>query len=396
MSRRTEHYFIFYFMLGGWDLALNTDPVPGNGDKIWIPYDADDVVEVGAHKFGPAFKPLLPYVEQMGVVRGIYCDALNHPQARIRMCTGRFRSGNTARPGIPSVQAILGEKIGMKYEIPNISGDALRPSTFRGDEQDPRLEPMRVSSIDQLKGLVSWKGDVAKYRRDVEEAMRKLDADFLERNKDNALANEFNTYANLARDTLDSDFPKRARAMSNSVTDVERTQKAARMAVEAIAQDLAPVVTIGSGEFDSHTKSQYSSHFASVKRGMSAVATVCDGLSSYTMPGGKTLLDHTTVVVTSEFSRDPMKNELGGKHHWPTNSMLIIGKGVKKSKGAPTVFGETDAGLNHVEINPSNGSLKRGVEAIEMTHALATVIAMAGIDPAPYFGAYDPIVPLIG
>ena len=29
-----------------------------------------------------------------------------------------------------------------------------------------------------------------------------------------------------------------------------------------------------------------------------------------------------------------------------------------------------------------------------MPHALATVLAMAGIDPFPHFGPYDPVAPI--
>jgi uncharacterized protein (DUF1501 family) len=114
------------------------------------------------------------------------------------------------------------------------------------------------------------------------------------------------------------------------------------------------------------------------------------------MPDGKTLLDYTTIVVSSEFSRAPNKNELGGKHHWSANSMLFIGKGCKRSKEGPTSVGECDNGVNAQPINPSNGSTKKGAEVLEMTHGLATVLAMAGIDPAPYFGPFDPVHPLLG
>ena len=111
---------------------------------------------------------------------------------------------------------------------------------------------------------------------------------------------------------------------------------------------------------------------------------------------GKTLLDHTTVVVTSEFSRDPVKNELGGKHHWPANSMIIIGKGTPRRKNnLPTVFGECDEGLNPIKRNPRNGSTRSGVEDLEMNHGIATILAMAGLDPVTLIGQ-EPITALMG
>src|ERR1051325_9022513 len=65
LVRRTEHYFVFYFMMGGWDLVLTTEPVPSKADPFGTPYDEDDVVEAGGHKFGPAMKPLLPFANKM-------------------------------------------------------------------------------------------------------------------------------------------------------------------------------------------------------------------------------------------------------------------------------------------------------------------------------------------
>jgi len=101
------------------------------------------------------------------------------------------------------------------------------------------------------------------------------------------------------------------------------------------------------------------------------------------------------VVVTSEFSRTPSKNELGGKHHWPTNSMIFLGKGVRPGRGgAPRVFGAVDENLVALPVNPQNGSLRRGADLLDMSHGLATALAMAGIDPVAALGQ-EPITDLI-
>ncbi len=394
IARRTDHYFLFYFMMGGWDLVLTTEPVPPKGYDVWIPYDKGDVVEAGGFPFGPAFKPLLPFAAKTAVLRGIYVDALNHPQARVRMCTGSFKP-HGPRPELPSVQAILAEKVGHAYQIPNLSSDSLRPATFRGPAQDERLEPVRVSSVEMLKSLVGWRGGVSESRRDVEAVLRAKDAMTVARYQDAKLARSFRTYADLARDTLDGDYKSRVDELGGDLPFMPRTSKNARLAVEAIKNDLAPVVTVGTGEFDSHTRGQYAAHPAAVLRGMRTVADIAQGLEDVRMPGGKTLLDHTTIVVTSEFSRAPNKNELGGKHHWSANSMLFIGKGIRRTADGPTVVGGCDDGVHALPMNPNNGSFKRGAEVIEMQHGLASVLAMAGIDPLPHFGPYDPILPLL-
>jgi len=68
---------------------------------------------------------------------------------------------------------------------------------------------------------------------------------------------------------------------------------------------------------------------------------------------------------------------------------------VKHGKGgAPRVFGAVDENLVALPINPQNGSLRRGADTLDMAHGLATVLAMAGIDPSTAL-AQEPIVDLL-
>ncbi len=418
-ARRTEHYFVFYLMVGGWDLMFTTDPV-ARKEGFYIPYDDDDLVMAGDLRLGPAMRPLLPFAKKLGILKGIYVDALNHPQARFRMVTGRFKPpGNHV--ATPSVQTLIAQHIqqknGGRYELPNLSSDALRPATFRGDIPDLRLEPVRVSSIDQLKGLTSMKGDVARHRKDIEEALRKKDALTTKRwsasqagassasgsASGSSLAERFEGFANLERDLAQSDYRERVTASTSMVDDAkgaiagsDRQQKQVKLAIEAIRHDLAPVVTVGSGEFDAHSRGEYASHPQAIMRGIKSVAEIAHGLEDVDVGGGRTLLDMTTIVVTSEFSRTPSRNELGGKHHWPTNSMLLLGKGVRRNNnGQPRVFGAVDEYLVAQAVNPRNGSTKKGADLLDMSHGLATILAMAGIDPGPHLGQ-DPIIDLLG
>ena len=160
----------------------------------------------------------------------------------------------------------------------------------------------------------------------------------------------------------------------------------AHLAIEAVKQDLAPVISVGSGEFDSHTEREYRNHRRSVERGIETVACICEGLERHAVGPDETLLDRTTIVVASEFSREPWINELGGKHHWPTNAMLFIGKGVRRSAvgAGPFVFGEADEQMYSLPIDPETGSPGETAQELGIGHALATVLHVAGIDPAPH------------
>jgi hypothetical protein len=401
--RRSDHYFVFYFLVGGWDLMFVTDPVPRK-DGFWVPYADDELVDVAGVRLGPAMKPLVPFASRMAILKGIHCDALNHPQARLRMVTGRFKP-----PGevlAPSIQTLLAQKLGHAYELPNLSADQLRPASFRGAIADRRLEPVRVASVEQLHQLTSLDDELVRDRRAIEEALRRKDALTAQRwvaasAHPPGLPDDFRLFADLQRDLSASNYGDRAGEAASAMAGIaqsfgaNRVGAQVRLAVEAVRQDLAPIVTVGTGEFDSHTKTEYATHPDAVIRGLKAVAAIARGLDEHQLDDGRSLLDLTTIVVTSEFSRTPSKNELGGKHHWPTNSMLFIGKGVRAGRGgAPRVFGAVDDHLMAQAINPENGSRRRGADLLDMSHGLATALAMAGIDPGPVL-QQDPIPDLV-
>jgi hypothetical protein len=75
----------------------------------------------------------------------------------------------------------------------------------------------------------------------------------------------------------------------------------------------------------------------------------------------------------------------------------MIGKGVaRRPDGVPVVFNECDERVFPLPTNPATGVRGgRGSDDLSMQHGLATVLAIAGIDPLPHFGV-DPILPVLG
>lgn len=389
--RKTDHYFVFYYMMGGWDLSLLTDPLVAKG-KLSTQYEPSEIFEAGKHRFGPAMRPVERWFDRMGIVRGIEAQALNHPQARFQLVSGHFKEPGEAVHA--SIQTRIAAELGKAYPLPNLSSDGMRPAVYLGD-MDAHVKPIRVGSVSQLRSLARVDGDTPAYRAHIEETIAARDRAFAKR-YESALADDFVTYAELARKVGGSDLADRA-ARANPldllsglrhVSKNSRWATQAQLAVEVIHQDMAPVVTVGSGEFDSHDRNEYLSHRMKVERGMETVAAICHGLESHKLDDGATLLDRTTVCVFSEFSREPWLNELGGKHHWSANSVILIGKGVKRSLPGegPLVFGETDEGLYPVPIDAETGSkTSRNADLLYITHGLSTVLALAGLDPAKHY-----------
>ena len=75
--------------------------------------------------------------------------------------------------------------------------------------------------------------------------------------------------------------------------------------------------------------------------------------------------------------------------------MIFLGKGVAAGHdGAPRVFGVTDENLVAQPINPRNGSTTDGADVLDMSHGLATILAIAGVDPHKAIGQ-EPVLDLL-
>lgn len=394
----SQRYFIFYYLLGGWDLSLLTEPSAPKPNYA-VQYRPDEIFEAGGHRFGPAMKPLSPYFDRMAVLRGVKCEALNHPQARFQMVTGRFRPPHA--PVAASVQSHIAAHYGQGYPLPNISGDQMRPSVFLGD-LDPHLKPVRVASVEQLAALTRIEGRGAAYAERVMKTVAERDEAYAQKTGA-PLAREFASYAELSRAISQSRFGRQVAAAgpprfteSGRLRHKSRNGQMAHLAAEIVRRDLAPVVTVGTGEFDVHNENMYAGHRRQVELAMETVAAICEALDDVAAPEGGTLLDKTTIVVSSEFSREPWINELGGKHHWAANSVLLIGNGVRGgTDGGPRVFGECDDMQFPQPIDPATGRTEgRGADDLLVTHGLATVLAIAELDPRAHFDV-DPVQAVI-
>jgi uncharacterized protein (DUF1501 family) len=94
-------------------------------------------------------------------------------------------------------------------------------------------------------------------------------------------------------------------------------------------------------------------------------------------PSGGTFMDHTTILIFSEFSRTPLINASGGRDHHITNSCMLLGKGIKHN----TVYGRSgDVGLSAGIVNHATGLPDASGDQILPDHVIATVMKAANID----------------
>ena len=111
-----------------------------------------------------------------------------------------------------------------------------------------------------------------------------------------------------------------------------------------------------------------------------------EALQTRTNIHGRPLIEETTVVVCSEMSRHPALNEMGGKHHWPVGSAMIINGG----QGGRTIGGYNNQVLGKPLDLTSGDVSDKGVK-LKPQHLGATLLAMADLDPLD-FGTTNPIL----
>jgi len=150
-------------------------------------------------------------------------------------------------------------------------------------------------------------------------------------------------------------------------------------------------VVIGNG-LDTHFSGSLD-HAKLLQPGIAALAALIDDLATSDAPeelqkiGGRTWLDHTTIVAFSEFARTPLFNTHGGRDHHLASSCLLAGAGIAGNR----VVGETGAaGMGSCRYDFQAGHLvPEGGDAIGPEHIRATLLASAGL-PTEAAGIHAP------
>jgi uncharacterized protein (DUF1501 family) len=107
--------------------------------------------------------------------------------------------------------------------------------------------------------------------------------------------------------------------------------------------------------------------------------------------GGGTMLDQTTVVVTSEFSRTPMLNGTNGKDHHPWASYLLIGKRVRPA----VTVGRTDSNQEGMTVDFSTGLPSATGQVIDVANMVAGLMTLMGANAETYLPGVTPVTAFI-
>jgi hypothetical protein len=345
--RRAPHYMVLVVLRGGYDPVWSVDPKDPRivGDKVHCGYRAEERIQGAKRLFGPLIGGLERHDSDLCLVHGVRSDTTAHPDGLAMLARGSVR----ARSG-RFVDHLAGRLEGDApmpvLDLASLDGRLLFDATER-----PRWAELRTRvHLEQVQGLGA------------DEASTRM------------LSATLDQTAHLRR------FLDEARRDAPSLSSRFRGDLAGhfRLALQAIRGNWARVVEIGARSlwFDSH--SDHDRFQRERQPGTFAdLATFLDLLKSERNAFGP-LIEQTTVAVFSEFGRFPRLNGESGKDHWPENSWILVGKGVRRG----VTIGGTDAVGKGLPVDYRTGEPRaRGGRPLFIDNTFATLLRIARDDP---------------
>ncbi len=415
-----DRCFVFLYFSGGWDVLLSLDPrdpnvftpdrvsetriLPGysllSNDSSFPTQVVTPTERAGAGpsniKFGPAIGRLADHYDQMCVIRGINMTTVAHEVGFRYFLTGKEPNGSAAR-GSSTATEIVGQ---MKptNPVPSIaygiesyndrypgSANALRVSrandliltlspspTQLDSEIEKQLVNLRGQSVTCEADAYNTRGLVGQYR-DAQNQMATV--------LGNSLNKSF-TYADVATDPPALNAERAAvRAAYGLTNPINYDSAAGRAAMvgTALKKGISQCVSMNLvGGLDTHFGTQLT-HATNQRAGWNAIADLVSDLRGSAHPKGGNFMDHTTIMVFSEFSRTPLINGTGGRDHHISSSALLMGAGIKHNM----VFGKAgDINMAPGLVNRSTGLPDPKGMSILPEDIIATVLASAKLDYA--------------
>ncbi|MFL5353858.1 DUF1501 domain-containing protein [Archangium sp.] len=404
-----DRCFVFVYFAGGWDQLLAFDPrdpdvftpervaetriLPGYNLFTDASFPTRPILPAqrsGADpsniQFGPAVSKLANHYDLMTVVRGINMTTLAHEEGMRYFITGKRPIGAAAR-GSSTATEIVGQ-MAPAVPIPSI---AYNVETYN-DRYPGAANALKVSRAQDLLLTLSPS------TKQLDSELEKQLLDF----RGQPISCEEAAYGSGGvGSTYESSRGQMQQVLSGRLDNAFRFELAANAAVRsfyglpgagpydsaagraalvatALKQGISQCVSINLvGGLDTHFGTQ-TTHATNLRTGFDALALLVDDLRQTAHPSGGNFMDHTTLLVFSEFARTPLINSTSGRDHHLTSSCMLMGAGVKHNK----VFGYSGdvamapcvVDLKNGAADPNNGS------NILPEHIIATVLASANLD----------------
>lgn len=396
-----DRYFIFCLFGGAWDVLLSLDPRDPREftyerrreTRIDVGYDIvekDDADLVRTRNaemtFGPYIGRMAEHVDKFAVIRGMDQETVAHQVGVRRFLTGKPPAGATARGS--STATWLASLLAKEELIPNlVSGmetyNADRDVTFSGfrvanvsDLAASLATDPRTPTADEQARIQALMDDIATCNRHASSPTRMAG----HRAKRAADALVENRLDRLFRFELNRPDMAALRAHYGFGSgQLNRGEARAAMAVTALTSGVSRVVSIrvNDASLDTHNGNWGTNQGPTQERGFNAVAAMIEDLQSREYKGtGESWLDHTTIVLHSDFTRTPLLNAAAGRDHHIMGTCVLAGAGIK-----PGIIGaSSDVGMEPQPIDLDTGRVDFGGEVVKPNHIMRTLYASVGLE----------------
>ena len=388
-SSASDRRFVFVFCNGGWDLTWGLVPMFDN-PRVDCPTDGSEATEAGGHRIvdGPERPALKAWFDRWGprtaFLHGFEVRSVAHLNCRRLLFTGESSAFADDWPTLIASQGV-GNDVAMPYLIASGPGYAAN---------HPDLAA-RVGADGQLGALLNLQ---MLSRRDVPAPPLQSDnltavSEYLQARAEAqtaAAATEAGADLYAAIGRHQGAIPELEVAFaSTNIHTADTFPDQLRLACDVLEGGISRCALVKHNGFNNMTWDNHGGisgqvlHYQDLFEGLEVLM---QELMDRTDPSGGNLLEDTCVVVMSEMSRHPVANVTNGKDHWTWTSAMLIGSGVQGGKAA----GGYDEHVFGLPIDPVTGDPSPAGITMQSRHFGATLLALAGIDPTPYFSVETP------
>ena len=112
------------------------------------------------------------------------------------------------------------------------------------------------------------------------------------------------------------------------------------------------------------------------------------------MTGIATVTSYATVIIGTEMGRFNRLNAFQGRDHWPENSWLLAGRGIRAAPGGVTA-GATDRVRRSRPIDFVSGAVDERGRQVFVESVFATAARAAGLELGPLGYREDDLLPCL-
>lgn len=378
------HYIVFIILQGGFDSVLTVDAKdPATAGDIDTGYRADERLRGTRRLYGPLIGGLLRHDDDLCLVHGVRCDTVAHDKGAAILYTGHQKY----TPSMPPFADAVGELLPGGAPIPHLHIDTGVPT-----RSPPELNRLFVPENPLANGFPPIGGltiDATTTAMLVENPQQRLFETPSWLDELRALQREEARYHMGSRPEELAAYEKtleqaghlqRLMATADRATALRASLlgPGLQLSFHALRNNHARFITVNipMAWLDSHTEN-LSLQTARTLPILEDISHFVDMLKRERNAFG-TLFEQTTIVLASELGRYPKLNVVQGKDHWPENSWILLGRGLRRG----VTVGATDRRFQGTPVDYRTGRTDTGERRHLTTDSLfATLVHLAGGDP---------------